>query len=135
MFNVDIKNFLVISEKTEYLKQREKEKDLFFVNIQPRSIKDKKTFMAYLKEKLLFPSYFGHNWDALDECLRDFHWIDNDTIELFHSSFPTLSLKDLNIYIKILHRSILDWQRDGRHKLIVSIDESLMKEVKDISNL
>lgn len=32
---------------------------------------DKASFLAQISELLKFPDYFGHNWDALDECLGD----------------------------------------------------------------
>jgi RNAse (barnase) inhibitor barstar len=36
-----------------------------------------------LASTLHFPDYFGHNWDALDECLRD---VDSDVMLLVHDA-------------------------------------------------
>jgi hypothetical protein len=32
---------------------------------------DKASFLVQIADLLKFPDYFGHNWDALDECLGD----------------------------------------------------------------
>jgi Barstar (barnase inhibitor) len=39
-----------------------------------RQIEDKAAFLAASAQAMRFPSYFGHNWDALDECLTDLSW-------------------------------------------------------------
>ena len=44
------------------------------VNGEP--IKDKSAFLAAFAKALHFPNYFGHNWDAFEECLNDLAWED-----------------------------------------------------------
>lgn len=34
-------------------------------------IRTKEELMDWLEENFHFPEYFGRNWDAVDECLRD----------------------------------------------------------------
>lgn len=36
-----------------------------------RTITDKGSFLQDIGQAMAFPAYFGHNWDALEECLND----------------------------------------------------------------
>ena len=40
----------------------------------PAAARGKEKLFGVLARKLRFPAYFGHNWDALDECLRYLSW-------------------------------------------------------------
>lgn len=75
--------------------------------------------LAQLAEYLKFPWYFGHNWDALEECLCDFHWIDQFKIILAHDNIPQLKIEDFRIYIKILLYAINSWKDGEDHELKV----------------
>lgn len=62
-----------------------------------------------------FPGYFGFNWNAVFDCLRDFSWVTEKKIVLFHEQIPEIPLEDLKIYLDILNDTVLDWQRDEEH--------------------
>ena len=46
------------------------------VQLDGTQIRSKAAFLEAVAAALNFPDYFGHNWDALDECLAD---IEEDT--------------------------------------------------------
>ena len=79
-----------------------------------------------LSEKLLFPDYFGFNWDALCDLLCDLHWIEQHKIILIHDDF-VLDKKDLHIYLEILLYAIKsweDWEEGKTHSFEVILPES-----------
>ncbi|MFD0632577.1 barstar family protein [Catenulispora yoronensis] len=36
---------------------------------------DKRSFLNECERAYRFPAYFGHNWDALADCLADLQWL------------------------------------------------------------
>jgi len=42
-----------------------------FRTVEGSRIKDKQTLLCELASALDYPDYFGRNWDAFEECLRD----------------------------------------------------------------
>ncbi|MBQ7941480.1 MAG: barstar family protein [Muribaculaceae bacterium] len=80
-----------------------------------KSIKNKTELFEELSTKLHLPSYFGHNWDALNELFNDFHWIDEKEIIIIHEDVSSMNQNDLEIYIKIISNSLISWQQDTKH--------------------
>mgnify|MGYP001352663957 CR=1 FL=1 len=44
------------------------------VALRLRGVDGKEAFLARCAVDLQLPSWFGHNWDALADCLRDLSW-------------------------------------------------------------
>jgi RNAse (barnase) inhibitor barstar len=77
------------------------------VVLDTRQATDKASFLAAAARDLEFPDYFGGNWDAFEECVRDFAadrkpvlvvWtgaaavpeeVRDTAIEIFSAAFPT----------------------------------------------
>jgi len=39
------------------------------------NVKTEEDLFSVIASAMCFPDYFGHNWHALDECLRDMEWL------------------------------------------------------------
>lgn len=89
-------------------------------------LRRKQDLLRALATGLNLPKYFGHNWDALEECLRDLSWLgDESTIVLLHEQLPLADEDQRKTYIEIL-RNALQTQK-GRLRIIfpARIDEEL----------
>jgi RNAse (barnase) inhibitor barstar len=48
--------------------------NLVWFELDAADAPDKQAFLAACGRALEFPGWFGNNWDALADCLRDFSW-------------------------------------------------------------
>ncbi len=46
-------------------------------------VRTEERLFSVIAKEMRFPSYFGRNWDALDECLRDLEWVPAEGYVLF----------------------------------------------------
>jgi hypothetical protein len=63
-------------------------------------------------DALRFPTYFGWNWPAFSECVRDLGWLPADRYLVVIEN-PTLVLssspEERNVFFKILGRAAREW--------------------------
>lgn len=91
---------------------------VFFVRLDPL-ISNTDELLRFLYYLLWFPGYFGFNWNALEDCLRDFSWVSEEKIIIVHDALPNISNDDLKIYLEILRDTVLDWYGYEQHTLKV----------------
>jgi Barstar (barnase inhibitor) len=63
-------------------------------------------------EKMRFPSYFGWNWAALSDCIRDLHWLAVDRFLVVIEHVDSLLMNDadgLASLLSILVRASAEW--------------------------
>ena len=85
--------------------------DLDVVAISLRDERDRDRMLRALAQALAFPSWFGGNWDALEDCLADLSWRPDAGHMLL---FEGASVSDeLGILIDILSGSAEFWAGRG----------------------
>ena len=89
------------------------------VAVIPAGMTTAPELLAALAKGLCFPAWFGNNWNALSDCLRDLGWIEAGTIVIFHEDRPALPAADLEIYLDVLAEAVASWQPGEAHALEV----------------
>jgi hypothetical protein len=91
-----------------------------FVLPLPGGLQNKSDLLSHYVGAGHFPAYFGNNWDALNDCLRDFSWIKQKRIVIAHDDLPLLnSEKELLPYLEILVDAVKFWKPHEQHELLV----------------
>ena len=81
---------------------------------------DKAALLDNMASALGFPHWFGHNWDALEDCLTDLSWRDaTGYVLLIESPRPG---DDLSILVDILRSSAEFWAGRGKPFFALFVD-------------
>lgn len=83
-------------------------------------IATKGALLDELSRELRFPDYFGGNWDAMEECIRDLSWMQPGPVVLRHSDLPLVNdLANSRTYLSILSDAVDEWKRAPDRDLVV----------------
>lgn len=74
-------------------------------------------------ESLYFPGYFGFNWNALLDFLRDLSWVVTKKILIVHGGLPEIADSELKVYLEVLQDSVKSWKGSDEHEIHVFFDE------------
>ena len=64
---------------------------------------------------LQFPSYFGKNWNAFDECINDLDWFYGENYIIVINEAQNILINDkieeIEIFFKICKNSCIEWSK------------------------
>lgn len=87
------------------------------VRIDLAGCRDKAALLARVAAALEFPDWFGHNWDALADCLADLGWLPEDDLLLLLENVAGLRAAapvDYKVALEILAEVSGAWHARGR---------------------
>jgi RNAse (barnase) inhibitor barstar len=90
---------------------------LSVVKLDLRKVRGKKGFLAHLAKALHCPPYFGMNWDALSDCMRDLSWLNDNgwVVILFNGqNFAAKNQDEFNTAIDVLQTAAEYWRGQGK---------------------
>ena len=91
---------------------------------------DKAQLLKNIASALNFPDWFGHNWDALEDCLTDLSWRDAPGhVLLIESPRPG---DDLGVLVDILRSSAEFWAGRGKPFFAVFVDPERALPLPDL---
>ena len=103
---------------------------LVWMELPLQAVSNKKQFLAVCAKQLKLPSYFGGNWDALADCVRDFSWLNGKGYVLHvtgHEKFAKAVPDDYQTVLDVLREAAEYWKGKGTPFLV------LVDGAKDLS--
>lgn len=93
-------------------------------------IRGEAELLSEIARALKFPDYFGHNWDAVDDCLGDLGWIER-RLFILHADVPAVEDRILAVYLDCLGTAAVDWGQQG-HELIVVFPKNAEGQIRSL---
>ncbi|MBI4961664.1 MAG: barstar family protein [Desulfomonile tiedjei] len=106
---------------------------LAFFFIDGLEIRSKDQFLEHVAGTLAFPEYFGHNWDALADCLTDMSWYGADGFVILYAAvdpFAEASREEFGTALEIFKESAEFWH--DREKVMILLLSGSTEKVKGL---
>ena len=91
-------------------------------HIDGKNIARKEQLLNHAATALRFPEHFGHNWDALEEYLTDFEWVDADGYVIYYDHIDGLlnaHPDQFETLVEILRDAVASWKEDGSAMIVL----------------
>jgi hypothetical protein len=97
----------------------------------PAGIRTKRELLEVLDKGLSLPDYFGMNWDAFNEVIRDLSWLPPGQVVLVHSDVPLAGdPHNQGKYLAILSDATARWMNVKERDLLVTFPSEFQQEVE-----
>ena len=93
-----------------------------FFHIEGKNIARKEQLLNHVATALRFPDEFGHNWDALEECLTDLEWVDADGYLIYYDHIDGLlgaHPDQFETLVEILRDAVASWKSDDTAMVVL----------------
>lgn len=93
-----------------------------FFHLDGKNIARKEQLLNHVATVLQFPNDFGHNWDALEECLTDLEWVDGDGYLIYFDHIDGLLSEhpdQFETFVEIVRDAVESWKEDGEAMVVL----------------
>ncbi len=106
-----------------------------YFHIEGRNIGKKEQLLNHVATALDFPGHFGHNWDALEECLIDLEWVDADGYLIYYEHIDPLLAghpDQFETLVEILRDAVASWKEDDTPMIVLLAGSKAPKGVQKL---
>ena len=114
--------FLPASTEPKTLQTLARREGFAFFHIDGKNITRKEQLLNHAATALRFPEHFGHNWDALEECLTDLEWVDGEGYVIVYEhidGFLEAHPDQFSTLVEILRDAVASWKEDGESMVVL----------------
>ena len=104
-------------------------------HVEGKNITRKEQLLNHVATAVHCPTSFGHNWDALEECLTDLEWVDAEGYVLYYDHIDGLldaHPDQFETLVEILRDAVATWKQEGSAMIVLM---SGSKAPKGVSKL
>ena len=91
-------------------------------HVEGKNITRKEQLLNHIATAVHFPTSFGHNWDALADCLTDLEWVDAEGYVLYYDHIDGLleaHPDQFETLVEILRDAVASWKQEGAAMVVL----------------